>query len=249
VIPFLGDDTLRYLGVGEEVLCPGNQPPPNPAEYQAITDYLASNRINFENHASADATQQALLNAWEQSNKIYPIANLHWVIAHPGDDGASPTDATIQRAKALGIGFAPGDGGALNGRIPRFKSMFDSGMHLCLAVDAMNVAPYPPFVDLWYVISGKTFDPATPGVPVDQRLTRLQALQAKTKMCAWNLMQDGRLGQLRPGYHADLVVLSDDYFSVPTDKIRELKSVLTVVGGKVTYASGDFAKYDPLGGK
>jgi predicted amidohydrolase YtcJ len=245
-IGFVGDDMLRFIGVGEEVLCPGDQAAPVPAEYQAIANFLAANRMSFENHASSDATQSAVLGFWEQANTVFPIANLHWSIAHPGNDGVSPTDAALSRAKALGIGMTPSASGALgSGRTPRFKAMFDSGVHLCLSTDAMNVAPYPPFVDLWYVISGKSFNPAVPGVPLDQRLTREEALRAKTASCAWNLVQEGRVGSLEVGKHADLIVLSDDYFAVPTDDIRGLTSVLTIVGGRIVHAAGDFAALTP----
>ena len=244
-LPFIGDDVLRYLGVGEEVLCPGDQPAPDPAEYQAIANFLASNRMSFENHASADATQTAVLDAWEQADKIHPLAKLHWSIAHPGNDGVSPTDATLARVKALGVGMTPGASGALGtGRYPRFRSMFHSGIHLCLGSDAMNVAPYPPFIDLWYVVSGKTLDPAVAGVPPEQRLTREQALRAKTANCAWNLTQEQRLGTLEVGRHADLIVLSDDYFAVPVDEIRGLTSVLTVVGGKIVFAGAEYKSLD-----
>jgi len=238
---FIGDDMLRYLGVGEEVFCPGNEPPRNPQEYQAIVNFLASNRMSFEHHASADATQAAELDAWEQADKIYPLAKLHWTIAHPGEDGVSPTDRTLARAKALGIGMTPSTSGTLTtagGRTPRFKSMFDSGIHLCLSTDAMNVAPYPPFIGLWYVVSGRTLDPAVAGVPPEQRLTRMEALRARTVNCAWNLVQEGRLGSLEAGKHADLIVLSADYFTVPTSDIRSITSVLTIVGGKIVHDAG-----------
>ncbi len=238
---FMGDDMLRYLGVGEEVFCPGNEPPRDPVEYVEIASFLAANRMSFEHHASADATQEAELDGWEQANKIYPLSKLHWTIAHPGEDGISPTDRTLARVKALGIGMTPSTSGTLTsagGRTPRFKSMFDSGIHLCLSTDAMNVAPYPPFLDLWYVVSGRTLDPAVAGVPPEQRLTRTQALRAKTVNCAWNLAQEGRLGSLEVGKHADLIVLSDDYFGVPTDDIRSITSVLTIVGGKIVYDAG-----------
>src|SRR5262249_34565048 len=121
---------------------------------------------------------------------------------------------------------------------PRFRSMLNSGIHLCLSTDAMNVAPYPPFITLWYVISGRTLDPNVPGVPPEQRLTRMEALRAKTASCAWNLDQEGRLGSLEEGRHADLIVLSDDYFSVPTDRVRSITSVLTIVGGRIVYDAG-----------
>jgi predicted amidohydrolase YtcJ len=238
---FMGDDVLRYLGVGEEVLCPGNQPPPDPKEYQAIVNFLAANRMSFEHHASADQTQRAELDAWEVANTIYPLARLHWTVAHPGEDGISPTDETLERVRALGVGMTPITSGALTsaqGRTPRFRSMLNSGIHLCLSTDAMNVAPYPPFITLWYVVSGNTLDPDVPGVPPEQRLTRMEALRAKTVSCAWNLTQEGRLGSLEIGRHADLIVLSDDYFSVPTDDIRSITSVLTIVGGRIVYDAG-----------
>ena len=137
--------------------------------------------------------------------------------------------------------MTPSDGGALGrGTNPPFRRILDSGVRLCLASDAMNVAPYTPFVRLWYAVSGQTFDPAVPGVPPDQRLTRSQALRASTASCAWNLDQEGRLGSIEPGKHADLIVLSNDYFRVPTAEIRKLRSVLTVVGGRVVYGSGPY---------
>jgi hypothetical protein len=108
----------------------------------------------------------------------------------------------------------------------------------------MNVAPYPPFVDLWYVVSGKTLNPAVAGVPPDQRLTRTEALHAKTVGCAWNLAQEGRLGSLEVGKHADLIVLSEDYFGVPVDDIRTLTSVLTIVGGRIVYAGAEYKGLD-----
>jgi hypothetical protein len=50
-----------------------------------------------------------------------------------------------------------------------------------------------------------------------------------------------RWGSLEPGKYADLAVLSDDYFMVPVEKVGELHSVLTLVGGKPVYGEGAFA--------
>jgi predicted amidohydrolase YtcJ len=58
-----------------------------------------------------------------------------------------------------------------------------------------------------------------PGVPVAQRLTRQEALRHATVECAWFLGQEGRLGSLEVGKHADLIVLSDDYFAVADSAI------------------------------
>ena len=105
---------------------------------------------------------------------------------------------------------------------------------MCLSTDAMNVAPYTPFAKLWFVTSGQTFDPNVRGVPADQRLTRAQALRASTVDCAWNLGQEGRTGSIERGKHADLIVVND---------IRKLRSVLTIVGGRVVHAQGRFGRF------
>ena len=114
--------------------------------------------------------------------------------------------------------------------------------HMCLATDAMNVAAWAPFQMIWMVTTGKTLLPgADPASPADQRLTRTEALRHYTTECAWFMDQEGRLGWLQPGYHGDLIVLSDDYFAVPDDAVKDLKSVMTVVDGRIVHDDGSLA--------
>jgi predicted amidohydrolase YtcJ len=54
----------------------------------------------------------------------------------------------------------------------------------------------------------------------------------------WFLKEEDRLGSIEPGKLADLVVLSEDYFDskkVPDEAIRRLRSVLTIVDGRVVH--------------
>ena len=44
-----------------------------------------------------------------------------------------------------------------------------------------------------------------------------------------------RLEQLTEGYLADLLVLDRDYMTVPVDQIKDIKPLLTMVGGKIVY--------------
>jgi predicted amidohydrolase YtcJ len=57
---------------------------------------------------------------------------------------------------------------------------------------------------------------------------------------AWFTFDEDIRGTLEPGKYADLAVLSDDYMTVPVEKVGELNSVLTLVGGKAVYGEGPF---------
>jgi hypothetical protein len=66
----------------------------------------------------------------------------------------------------------------------------------------------------------------------------MEALRLYTAQNGWFLREEDRLGSIEPGKFGDLVVLSDDYFDpkkVPDEEIKRLKSVLTIVGGRVVY--------------
>jgi Amidohydrolase family len=78
---------------------------------------------------------------------------------------------------------------------------------------------------------------ATPGVtqPADTALVNGKALHAAERH------DDEKRGLLGPGYLADLAVLSKDYDSVGADEIAGIESLLTMVGGRIVYASGPFA--------
>ena len=119
--------------------------------------------------------------------------------------------------------------------------MRNGSTQFCMGTDAMNGAPWEPFMGMWYLISGKTMLPGVAGVPPAERLTREEALRSHTSDCGWFLDQDGRLGSLQKGYHADLIVPSADYFTMPEDEIKDLTSDLTIVGGRVVWAAGEFA--------
>jgi predicted amidohydrolase YtcJ len=228
-IGFQGDDMLRYLGPGEDMMATQGQ------DYVDYAKFAAGKRLSVETHVGGPI--DAILSGMEAANAVYPIKSLKWKIAHPGN--GEPTDAQLDRAKALGIGWSLTFSSVRTGSTgPRFRSTMLNSAHMCLATDAMNVAAWAPFQMIWMVTTGKTLIPNTNGVPADQRLTRTEALRHYTTECGWFMDQENRLGSLQPGYHGDLIVLSDDYFSVPDDKVKDLKSVLTMVDGRIVYNDG-----------
>jgi len=68
-----------------------------------------------------------------------------------------------------------------------------------------------------------------------QSISREEALIAHTRSNAFFLFQEGNLGSLAAGKYADLLVLDRDYLTVPADEIKDLKPLLTMVGGKAVH--------------
>ena len=71
-------------------------------------------------------------------------------------------------------------------------------------------------------------------------LTREEALIAHTRSNAYLMHKEDLLGSLEVGKLADIVVLDQDYMTIPVEEIRNLNSVLTMVDGRVVYESADF---------
>jgi predicted amidohydrolase YtcJ len=82
---------------------------------------------------------------------------------------------------------------------------------------------------------------AYPGKP-QQSLTGTQALRAFTETAAYAEFAENSKRRLTPGMLADLAVLSPDILEVPSADLPKTESLLTVVGGKIAYASGPFAQ-------
>ena len=71
----------------------------------------------------------------------------------------------------------------------------------------------------------------------DEHLTRVEALRLRTRESSWHLQMEDRLGIIEPDKLADLTVLDRDYFSVPDVEIKKIRSVLTVVNGRIVHES------------
>jgi len=85
----------------------------------------------------------------------------------------------------------------------------------------------------------------SPGRREAVRLDRGEALKLYTLGSSWFSTENGKKGALAPGQLADLAVLSADYFSIPEEEIKQLESVLTIVGGKIVYATDEFSRLAP----
>jgi predicted amidohydrolase YtcJ len=70
-----------------------------------------------------------------------------------------------------------------------------------------------------------------------ERITVHEALKMITIDAAFVLGVDSLVGSIKPGKYADLVILEQDPYEVPSEKIRDIQVWGTVVGGEVFPAS------------
>lgn len=57
-----------------------------------------------------------------------------------------------------------------------------------------------------------------------------------TAATKWFIREDD-IGSIEAGHHADLAVLDRDFFTVPDDEIKRVRSLATVVGGQIVHGT------------
>jgi hypothetical protein len=113
-----------------------------------------------------------------------------------------------------------------------YRTINQHPIHKSLFSNATHISPLNPWLHLSYVVTG--VNSYGQQVNPDEHLTREEALRLQS---SWHLRMEDRLGTIEPGRLADLAVLNRDYFSVPDVEIKKIRSVLTMVDGKVVHES------------
>jgi hypothetical protein len=120
-----------------------------------------------------------------------------------------------------------------------------AGLKVSAGTDATRVASYNPWVSLAWLVTGKT----VAGLrlhPQRNCLDRKTALRMWTENVTWFSNEEGKKGRIEVGHLADLIVPDRDYFACAEDEIADTTSLLTMVGGKIVYASGDFGPLEEM---
>ncbi|HJU56434.1 MAG TPA: amidohydrolase [Pyrinomonadaceae bacterium] len=116
-----------------------------------------------------------------------------------------------------------------------FRSLLDSGAVLAFGSD-WTVAPISPLMGIYAAVTRRTLDGKNPGgwVP-EQKITVEEAARAYTVGSAFAEFADDAKGTLTAGKLADMVILSDDIFSIDPVKIEGVRVVITIMDGRVVY--------------
>ena len=116
-----------------------------------------------------------------------------------------------------------------------FRTLLDKKVRLALGTD-WPVAPLNPMLTLYAAVTRATLDGKNPnGWVPEQKITLQEAMTAHTAGSAYAEFQEQEKGTITRGKLADVVILSDDIFSIPPASIKNVTVVTTIVGGKVVY--------------
>jgi predicted amidohydrolase YtcJ len=249
---FQGDNWVDHFAYGEGnygpasdnmVAVKGTQRPEDFAQWGRIAREVAKAGLPMHSHTTLENTADGFLTQIESINKEFPVRNLRWTLIHDEQLNASH----LERMRNLGVNAAVQPRATIMGGIfnrvhgdrsydmPPLRTIQESGVIWGLGTDAFEVNQYRPFTTLSFAVTGKMVGGA---VVNRQPISREDALIAHTRKNAYLILQESNLGSIQPGKLADLVVLDRDYLTIPADQIKDIKPVLTLVGGRIVYEAG-----------
>ena len=116
-----------------------------------------------------------------------------------------------------------------------FRTFLDHGVRLAFGTD-WEVAPLDPIQTIYAAVTRATLDGKNPqGWFPEQKLSVAEAVEAYTMGSAYAEFQEHEKGSITPGKLADMVLLSDDIFSIDPATIRDVKALRTFVGGRMVW--------------
>jgi predicted amidohydrolase YtcJ len=219
------------IGVGAAPLASG-------AVWREAQRLVAQAGWRNENSVQDLAGLTQVVEAYEAVNKEFDITRLRWVVHHV----PAVTPDLLTRLRALGCGVQMAAYRWVTSTDPKvvvgapFRTIVDHGIQAGIHGDGVHIAPLNPWQHIFFATTG--VNSLGDRVNGNQQLTRQEALRLFTRHNSWFLRMEDRIGSIEPGKLADLAVLDRDYFTVPDAQIRQIRSVLTVVDGRIVHDAG-----------
>ncbi|MBC7846922.1 MAG: amidohydrolase [Flavobacterium sp.] len=223
------------------------------SQLKNVIAVLVKNRWPFRLHATYNESITRFLNVIEEVNKETPLNGLVWFFDH----AETVSVENLKRIKVLGGGisiqhrmayqaetFISRYGSVAASDSPPIRKMIEIGIKLGGGTDGTRVASYNPWVGIYWLVTGKSMGGLEFAAKANQ-LDRIEALKIYTQGSASLVNQEKNRGVIKAGFLADLVMLSEDYQTIDAEKIKDMRSFLTILNGKVVYGSGEFIKFAP----
>ncbi len=210
-----------------------------------IGQRAAASGLSLAIHAIGDRANHEVLSAYSQLRRYEEENNLprlrhrieHVQVLHPehlGRLAELDITASMQPIHATSdMDIADRFWGDRSRFAYAFNSLQARGTRLAFGSDAPVESPNP-FWGLHAAVTRRRHDgsPGVNGWYPQERLGLLSALRSYTIHPAYTAGSERECGRLAPGYHADLIVLAEDPFSLPADRLYELKPEAVMIGGE-----------------
>jgi len=220
---------------------------------EGITDLLrAGHRAGWQMvaHVTGDAGVDLVLKALETIDQELPVKERRFNLLH----AYFPNQSAIEKARQLGVcldtqpAWFYKDADALwpalgPQRMQNFIGVADyqrGGVVVAANTDHMlgtdpngALNPFNPFLTMYVLVTRKTESGRILGEK--QRVSRQDALRMMTINAAYLSFDEKKKGSIEAGKLADLAILSDDYLSCPAERIKDIKVITTMAGGKVIF--------------
>jgi len=222
----------------------------DPDEFKRMVKIAHKAGFQIGAHAIGDRAIDFTLEAYEEALKESPRRSSRHTIIHSN----APTPRELERMKRLGDNLAIetqspflyfiGDSYAGNFGPSRSRQMIPLRSYIERGITVGNsadwfVCPFPPKFGIWAAIERRTWKETYGPHPFGRResVTVRDALRTYTALAARCLFMEDKVGTIETGKYADLAVWSDDLYSVPTRRIRDLSIEMTIVGGKIEHVN------------
>jgi hypothetical protein len=188
-----------------------------------------------------NATSPGMLDILESVHKKISLKGRRWVLGHVRS--LSPRE--IERVAAMDLIITPHTNSAIykfgsgleknfgpdrRNEIEPLRDLLDAGVRVSLVTDNVPVSLFWP---IWESVArrSRTNELIAP----NQGLTRAEAIRCSTVNGAYLSFDEEKRGTLTPDKLADLAVLSADPLTVEESRLRDITSLMTIVGGRVVY--------------
>lgn len=219
-------------------------PPGGEDEFVDALVACAEAGIQVQTHGVGDEAIDVIVRAYARANDRIGFRDLNWTVMHV----FLPSDEAIAKMKEIGILATVQDHPVLLGHNKRrwwgderaaeaipIRKLIDAGLLVGGGSDG-PIVPVDPFLSMWWMVTRGTLSGYALGP--EQAITAEEALELYTIANARIMGVEDERGSIEPGKLADMTVLSQDILDIPSEKIRDTKALLTMVGGKVVYRDG-----------
>jgi len=214
-------------------------------QFKRFAALVAKYGYRLRPHAVGDAAIDEALDAFEYANAQTPIVKRRWMIDHAFLLGQQHYD----RVKRLGLIINSQymhnyELGALilkawkrplADRSEPYREWLQNGIMFAGGSDGPISYYAEPLLEIYGEVTRGTQWGGRLGP--DQGISREDAIRSVTINGAYTTFEEKVKGSIEPGKYADFVILSGDILKVPPEKIRDLKVLATVLGGRAVYGS------------